>query len=212
VIEVRSYRRVFDLERRIYRVDRFRLNPGGLPLRGLAYLIVGIALVTVAARVPGVRWLLAVLPWYLTYVALPVTASALLAVISIEGRPFHVAAVALMGIRRVPRVGSRTSCRTGWRPPDLIVLPNGDDAHMRALLYRGPGIAVVAVAHRRTVRSSSILGRLPGCRARRAELVLNPSTDADASHSREVITLSGDVRLRVCSHPAQRSAGGRAHA
>ena len=34
LMEVRSYRRVFDLERRIYRVDRLRLNPGGVPVRG----------------------------------------------------------------------------------------------------------------------------------------------------------------------------------
>ena len=29
--EIRSYRRVFDLERRIYSIDRLRLNPGGVP-------------------------------------------------------------------------------------------------------------------------------------------------------------------------------------
>jgi hypothetical protein len=33
-MEIRSFRRVFDLERRIYRVDRLRLNPGGIPVRG----------------------------------------------------------------------------------------------------------------------------------------------------------------------------------
>ena len=34
-IEVRSYRTVFDLERRLYRIDRLRLNPGGVPVRGI---------------------------------------------------------------------------------------------------------------------------------------------------------------------------------
>ena len=28
-IEIRSYRAVFDLERRLYRIDGFRLNPSG---------------------------------------------------------------------------------------------------------------------------------------------------------------------------------------
>ena len=35
MIEIRSYRRVFDLERRIYSIDRVRLNPGGVPVRGV---------------------------------------------------------------------------------------------------------------------------------------------------------------------------------
>ena len=39
-MEIRSYRRVFDLERRIYRVDRLRLNPGGVPVRGVVYFLV----------------------------------------------------------------------------------------------------------------------------------------------------------------------------
>jgi hypothetical protein len=39
VIEIRSYRRVFDLERRIYSVDRLRLNPGGVPVRGVVYFL-----------------------------------------------------------------------------------------------------------------------------------------------------------------------------
>ena len=44
---IRSYRRVFDLERRIYRVTRIRLNPGGIPIRGVVYLL---ALVVLAAN------------------------------------------------------------------------------------------------------------------------------------------------------------------
>ncbi len=35
MMEIRSYRRVFDLERRIYQVDRLRLNPSGVPVRGV---------------------------------------------------------------------------------------------------------------------------------------------------------------------------------
>ena len=49
VMEVRSYRRVFDLERRIYSIDRMRLNPSGVPLRGVVYFLV------LAARRPARR-------------------------------------------------------------------------------------------------------------------------------------------------------------
>jgi hypothetical protein len=34
-MDIRSYRAVFDLERRIYRIDRLRLNPSGVPVRGV---------------------------------------------------------------------------------------------------------------------------------------------------------------------------------
>ena len=42
MIEIRSFRRVFDLERRVYSVDRFRLNPAGVPVRGILYLLVAL--------------------------------------------------------------------------------------------------------------------------------------------------------------------------
>ncbi len=44
MIEIRSYRRVFDLERRIYSVDQLRLNPGGVPVRGVLYFLALLAL------------------------------------------------------------------------------------------------------------------------------------------------------------------------
>ena len=70
-MEIRSYRAVFDLERRIYRVDRLRLNPGGIPVRGVVYFL-AILLATLIAGQPaaggsGDR----ALPWYLRDLALP---------------------------------------------------------------------------------------------------------------------------------------------
>ena len=50
-MEIRSYRAVFDLERRIYRVDRMRLNPAGVPVRGIVYFLALLAaIVVVRAR------------------------------------------------------------------------------------------------------------------------------------------------------------------
>ncbi len=39
-MEVRSYRNVFALERRVYSIDRLRLNPGGVPVLSLVYMAV----------------------------------------------------------------------------------------------------------------------------------------------------------------------------
>ena len=47
---------VFDLERRIYRVDRLRLNPGGVPVRGVIYLLLIILAALITARLPLLGW------------------------------------------------------------------------------------------------------------------------------------------------------------
>ena len=51
-IEIRSYRAVFDLERRLYRVDGLRLNPSGVPVRGIVALAALLATVLAAQRLP----------------------------------------------------------------------------------------------------------------------------------------------------------------
>ena len=52
MIEIRSYRAVFDLERRIYRVDQLRLNPGGIPVRGVVYFLAILAATLIAGGLP----------------------------------------------------------------------------------------------------------------------------------------------------------------
>src|SRR3954452_12736408 len=52
---IRSYRRVFEVDRRIYRVDRWALPvPGGIPLRAVGYFLAALMLVLVLGRMPGV--------------------------------------------------------------------------------------------------------------------------------------------------------------
>src|ERR1700685_3026622 len=92
VIEIRSYRAVFDLERRIYRIDRLRLNPGGIPVRGVVYFLAILLAVLLAARLPLLAVVARALPWYLRDLALPGASAATLTVIRVEGRPFHLAA------------------------------------------------------------------------------------------------------------------------
>ncbi len=155
-MEIRSYRAVFDLERRIYRIDSLRLNPGGVPVRGLVYFLALLATALVLGHVPPLTILMGALPWYVVYLALPVASAALLTVIRIEGRPFHLAAQALLRYRMSPRrsVGLRArwaglcaepgAC---WRPEGILMLPDGSDARMRGLRYTGPGAVLVTVAH-----------------------------------------------------------------
>src|SRR5580698_9282810 len=103
-MEIRSYRAVFDLERRIYRVDQLRLNPGGIPVRGVVYFLAILAATLLASRLPLLGAAIGMLPWYLRDLALPVASATVLSVIRIEGRPFHLAAQALLRYGVGPRL------------------------------------------------------------------------------------------------------------
>ena len=115
VMEIRSYRRVFDLERRIYSVDRLRLNPGGVPVRGVVYFLALLATGLLAAEVPLAGALARALPWYLRDVALPGAGATVLSAVRLEGRTFHLAAHALLRSQIAARrlVGMRRRAGVG---------------------------------------------------------------------------------------------------
>jgi hypothetical protein len=165
-LEIRSYRAVFDLERRIYRVDRLRLNPGGVPVRGVVYCLAILACLALAGTLPLLGAAVRALPWYVRDLLLPVGLSALLTMIRVEGRPFHLAAAALLrhllGPHQLagllPARGSpgvpagRFGAAPGqlWRPEELLMLPDGSDRRPRRLRYSGPG-AVRMTANRQVL-------------------------------------------------------------
>jgi hypothetical protein len=182
-IEIRSYRAVFDLERRLYGVDGLRLNPSGVPVRGLVALAGLLVAVLAAQRLPllgpGVAWL----PWQLRYVALPCGAAALLTVLRIDGRPAHVAlasvarfAVAprhVVGFTRCPRPGS---C---WTPAAVALVDAGSAGLARAVRYRGPGAVLVRAPHELATR--------------RGRAVLAVDGPAEAGSGRVVVVRAGTV-------------------
>jgi hypothetical protein len=201
-MEIRSYRAVFDLERRIYRIDRLRLNPAGVPVRGIVYFLALLATVLLGARVPPLGALAGVLPWYLLYLALPGASAALLSVIAIDGRPAHLAARALLCHRLSSRraVGLRSSRRRSsvelggrWRPPEILLLPDGSDALVRRLRYSGPGALLVCVAHE-CVESPALAVALGGGRAR---LTVRALAERPRPARGQVIALAAGARLRT---------------
>jgi hypothetical protein len=192
VIEIRSYRAVFDLERRIYRVDQLRLNPGGIPVRGVVYFLAILAATLLASSLPLLGTLVGALPWYLRDLALPVASATVLSVIRIEGRPFHLAAGALLRYRAGPRsfAGVRPCDASGarWRPEEIVLLPDGSDGEMRRLRYTGPGAVLVTTAHERGERRA-LLGP--------ARLTLRELPDEPAPVQGQVLALARNVELRV---------------
>jgi hypothetical protein len=203
VTEIRSYRRVFDLERRIYSVDRLRLNPGGVPVRGVVYFLAILAAVMLVGRLPVLGTITQQAPWFLRDIALPAAAATVLTAIRIEGRVFHLAAHAVLrywfgprhlaGTRRCAGVGER------WSPEEILMLPDGSDARLRPLVYQGPGAVLVSVEHDRGGRA---IERNAGGRVRLGvgpALSLSQAADARPLEERQVISLASGARLRVRS-------------
>jgi hypothetical protein len=200
VIEIRSYRAVFDLERRIYRVDRLRLNPGGIPVRGVVYFLAILLATLIAGGLPLVGELAGALPWYARDLALPLASATVLSAIRIEGRPFHLAAYALLRYRAGPRRLSGLLRCPGvapgerWRPEEIVLLPDGSDGAVRRLRYTGPGAVLVMTAHERVERGRGPLGRL----GRDRSLTLRTPAMGRAPSGGQVIALAPGARLDVC--------------
>jgi hypothetical protein len=215
-VEIRSYRRVFALERRIYRIDRLRLNPSGLPVRGVVYFLALLAAAACLAHLPLFGIATGMLPWYLRYLALPGASATLLTVISIDGRPFHVAACALLRHLTGPRVRARAAGpgwasrprvesgtvadfvpRQRWHPEPIAMLPDGGEARIRRLRYTGPGAVLVAVEHERAgrVNEQGTVGL--GRRGRRSRLILRELPGGRTLSQGTVIALAPGARLLV---------------
>jgi hypothetical protein len=203
MIEIRSYRAVFDLERRIYRVDQLRLNPGGIPVRGVVYFLAILTATLIAGSLPLAGDVVGALPWYLRDLALPVASATVLSVIRIEGRPFHQAAYALLRFGVGPRLfaGARPCDAPGvqWRPEEILLLPDGSDGRMRRLRYTGPGAVLVTTAHERAERSR-------GPRSR--SLIVRELPGGGVLPDGRVIALTAGARLDV--HAAAVFSGGEA--
>jgi hypothetical protein len=147
-LTIRSFRVVFSLERRIHKVDRWRLPvPYGIPLRGIAYWALALTAVVVAGSLPLTATIVGVLPPPVRYAIGPVAASYALTQMRVDGRPAHTALAAwtrfkiapsrLSGLRRAPAVG--TVVRIG----DVVLAPDEHFARYRAAVVEGPATVVL---------------------------------------------------------------------
>jgi hypothetical protein len=204
MMEIHSYRRVFDLERRIYRVDRLRLNPGGIPVRGVVYFLVAVLVALAVGSFPLLGVASGAMPWYLWDLVLPGAGAALLTVIRVEGRPFHLAVRALLcyrlGASASPTV--RRRARGGrWHPGEITFLPDGSDSRMRRMRYTGPGAALIALQHEREVPARGPLR--PNWPRRSAAVTVRELPGACPLVQGQVIALGPRVQLRVRTSSAE---------
>lgn len=110
-IQVRGYRRVFKIERRLFRLDRWRLPyPHGVPVRGIAYFLVMEFGVLAASRLPLIGAILAIPHPALVYLGLPLAGAFALLQGRIDGRPPHHVLASLLGHALRPK------CMAGLAP------------------------------------------------------------------------------------------------
>jgi len=202
-MEIRSYRRVFDLERRVYSVDRLRLNPSGVPVRGVVYFLAVAIGALVGSGLPFLGFVLGLAPWYLRDLLFPALAATVMALVRIEGRTFHHAARSLLRFACARRrlVGGARGCGPRrWHPHDVLALPDGSD-RFRALRYTGPGAVLVGVPHER--RGHPQVRRRSGQTAcgPRTALIVRRDRHSDAFPGPQVILLAAGARLRVLGEP-----------
>src|SRR5215213_5600535 len=141
---IRSYRRVFEVDRRIYRVDRWALPvPGGVPLRAVAYFVAALLGVLVAGSLPGIGELVAGVSAPLRFVVVPLAVAVLGSQAAPDGRAAHRFACDWLALR----FRARRRC-TGRVVPlegepvmwhgELALRWDGDGAQLRRGRIRGP--------------------------------------------------------------------------
>lgn len=189
-LQLRSYRLAFQLERRIHRIDRFRIPlPYGLPLSALAWWSAALVIVLLAARLPLMGALLGLLPWPVRLVLLPAAVARQLCVTGQDGRPaWERAGARARWELRVQSVVAfeRKRVRSRERLRDVVVGSDEGAPCFRPAKVRGGG----AVHVRRPARGL----------ARRGCIELAPAGDRWLAVARR-IELPGDAKLVItCGH------------
>jgi hypothetical protein len=102
-MHIQSFHTCFDLERRIHRLDRWRLPlPYGVPVRGIAYGAALLLTVLVAGRLPLLGAFLGTLHPAVRCAVLPVAGAYFLAGLRIDGRSAHMAGAAWLRMTLEP--------------------------------------------------------------------------------------------------------------
>jgi hypothetical protein len=165
---IRSFRVVFELERRIHRIDRWRIPvPYGVPLRGVGYALAALAGVLALQKVPVAGEPLRLLAPPLRLVILPIGVAYLLSRLRIDGRPAHRFVFAwldyvagpkfISSFRRAPAPGS-----LDW-VSEVTLAADGRAARPRAGVVEGPARILVRYPARARARRRVLeLRTLPG--------------------------------------------------
>src|SRR4051794_3155566 len=185
---IRSYRRVFEVDRRIYRVDRWALPvPGGVPLRAVGYFVASLLGILAAGALPLVGEVVDVVSAPLRFVVVPLAFAVLGTQVAPDGRAAHRFAWdwLRLRLRARRRCGGRVVPLerepVAWHG-ELPVRWDVDGPQLRRGRVRGPAWITFSTP----VRLSDGHGRL----------VARPDREGDAGQS---LVLCGGTLLEVRS-------------
>jgi hypothetical protein len=102
-LHIQSFRQCFQLERRIHRLDRWRLPmPYGLPVRGIAYCAGLLLAVLILGRLPVLGAFLGSMHPAIRLVVVPIAGAYALMTLRIDGRAAHIVGIAWLRMRCEP--------------------------------------------------------------------------------------------------------------
>ncbi|HEY7933508.1 MAG TPA: TcpE family conjugal transfer membrane protein [Solirubrobacteraceae bacterium] len=144
---VRSYGLVFKIERKLFKIDRWRLPlPGGLEVRAIVYAVTILLGMLVASRLPGIGLILGLLPSPLHWGLIPGGLTFVLLKLQIEGRAPHRVLASLISWYFSERLITATSKadRPGLHAPiDTVwILPDWCSGRYRTAEISGPTCVV----------------------------------------------------------------------
>lgn len=140
-IHLRSYRLAFELERRIHRIDSFRIPlPYGLPLAALGWAAATLVVILLAGSMPVIGNALALAPMPVRLLFIPGLVAHVLCRVTDDGRPVHEAlgARAAFTLRRKDRLGLTPIRRQNLDPAPLPIVPDERGETYRTGLVSGP--------------------------------------------------------------------------
>ena len=142
-LQIRSYRVCFDLEKRIYRLEQWRLPVAwGIPLRGVGYAALAFVAILIAAGLPLIGPALDALPAPVRLLILPVGIAYALTTAKIDGRPLHAGAGSLARHALAPTwVSGFERCAAPGsvvRLGDLTIAPDHTGPALRRARIDGP--------------------------------------------------------------------------
>jgi hypothetical protein len=146
-LPIQSFRQCFAVERRIHRLDQWRLPlPYGLPVRGIVYFVAVLAAMFVLVKVPVLGAVLGTLPTPVRLVVLPVGGAWALISLQIDGRASHMVGVAWLRLQLEPRrlVGFRAAPRSELELLGTVTLaPDERSPRLRPGVVSGRGRIVL---------------------------------------------------------------------
>jgi hypothetical protein len=142
-LQIRSYRVCFDLEKRIYRLEQWRLPVAwGIPLRGVGYAALVLVAILIAAGLPLIGPALGALPAPVRLLIVPVGVAYALTAATVDGRPLHAAAGSLARHALAPTWVSGFECchapGSVVRLGDLTIAPDHSGPVLRHGRIEGP--------------------------------------------------------------------------